>query len=331
MNDRRRGWVSDAWWVIDDASEVRARPRGLTRFGERLVLFRDERGVVCALPARCPHRGADLSRGRVIDGTIACPYHGFRFDRGGRCVETPCEGARAIPPHLRARPLVVREAFGLVWLWRGDPSNVPEIPWFDALPRDTARSASAQMTWRSSLARTLEAMLDIHHLPIAHRSVGAGVTGTRLDPYEARVEDGVIRTAGVLRRDDGPRASTEGTRIAIDVRFPSQVHLVLSPSTPAFVACTPIDETHTWILTRYWVEVPVIGQVLAWLALRFELGLVQPDDQRLAEDAEPSTPSLETMCAVRADAGIVLWHRLADAAEKAAPLRSPQSRTTPRP
>lgn len=313
MDERRRGWVNDAWWVIDDAAEVRSRPRGLTRFGERLVLFRDASGVLCALPARCPHRGADLSRGRVVEGTIECPYHGFRFTAEGRCVETPCEGsARAIPTRLGARPLLVREAFGLVWLWRGDPSRATEIPWFDALPRDTARSASAEMTWRATLARTLEAMMDIHHLPIAHRSVGAGVTGARLDPYEARVEDGVIRTSGVLRRD----AAHEGSRIAIDVRFPSQVHLVLSPSTPAFVACAPIDETRTWILTRYWVEVPVLGAMLAWLALRFELGLVQPDDRRLAEDAEPSTPSLETMCAVRADAGIVLWHRMADAAAR---------------
>lgn len=310
MNDRRRGWVDDAWWVIEDAAEVRSSPRGVTRFGERLVLFRDDKSAVCALSARCPHRGADLSRGRVIDGTIACPYHGFRFTGEGRCVETPCEGARPIPSRLKARPLLVREAFGLVWLWRGDPARVTEIPRFDALPSDTARSASAEMTWRASLARTMEAMMDIHHLPIAHRSIGAGVTGARLDPYEARVEHGVIRTSGVLRRDD----AGEGTRITIDVRFPSQIHLVLSPSTPAFVACTPIDETRTWILTRYWVEVPLLGSMLAWLALRFELGLVQPDDQRIAEDAEPRAPSIETMCAVRADAGIVLWHRMADAA-----------------
>jgi phenylpropionate dioxygenase-like ring-hydroxylating dioxygenase large terminal subunit len=318
MNDRRRGWVNDAWWVIDDASEVRSSPRGITRFGERLVLFRDANGAVCALPARCPHRGADLSRGHVVNGTIACPYHGFRFTGEGRCVEAPCEGARAIPSRLDARPLVVREALGLVWLWRGDPSRATEIPWFDALPRETSRSATAEMTWRASLARTMEAMMDIHHLPIAHRAIGAGVTGALLDPYDARVEDGVIRTSGVLRRDE----AHAGTRIAIDVRFPSQIHLVLSPSTPAFVACTPVDETRTWIVTRYWVEVPwvgpVIGGALAWLALRFELGLVQPDDQRIAEDADPETPSLETMCAVRADAGVVLWHRLADTVQRLA-------------
>ncbi len=314
MNDRRRGWVNDAWWVIEDASRVRGSPRGITRFGERLVLFRDAQSALCCLPARCPHRGADLSRGRVVSGAIECPYHGFRFEGGGRCVATPCEGSeRSIPLRLDARPLLVREAFGLVWLWRGDPSRATEIPWFDALPRETSRSSSAEMTWRATLSRTVEAMMDIHHLPIAHRSVGTGITGTRLDPFEARAEQGVIRTAGILRRE----GASAGTRIAIDVRFPSQIHLVLSPSTPAFVACTPIDETHTWIVTRYWVDVPVLGALLAWLALRFELGLVQPDDQRIAEDADPVTPDLETMCAVRADAGIVLWHRMADAAARA--------------
>ena len=46
-------------------------------------------GRVVALPDACPHRGSPLSAGCVVDGTVRCAYHGFRFDGQGRCVLIP--------------------------------------------------------------------------------------------------------------------------------------------------------------------------------------------------------------------------------------------------
>ena len=321
----RRGWATSTWYVIESAARVKRAPLGLTRFGERLVLFRDASGTVRAVDARCPHRGADLSTGRVLSGELECPYHGFRFDGDGRCAAMPCEGrARHAPDRMRARAHHVREAHGFVWLWRGESEPIGEPEWLSELPTTLARSAYAEMVWRATLTRTMESMMDIHHFPHAHRRIGGGSVGPLLDPYEARLEDGHIRTTGVLRADDGrPYDGASGQRFRIDVRFPSLVHLRLAPRTPAFVACTPIDDEHTWIGVRYWVDVPVLGSLLAWLAIRTELGLVQPDDQRISETSSPREPTLAELCPVRADAGIVLWHRLADRASAERARRLP--------
>src|SRR5919199_380087 len=61
--------------------------------GEDLVLFRDEFGRPGLMGLHCPHRGADLSYGRIEDGGLRCLYHGWLFDVQGRCLEQPGEPA----------------------------------------------------------------------------------------------------------------------------------------------------------------------------------------------------------------------------------------------
>ena len=115
--------IPNQWYPIFDSGRLRrGRPTGVTRLGRELVLWRRADGSVAALPDRCPHRSARLSRGRIRDDQIACPYHGFRFDGRGRCVLVPANGADApIPDSLHTEPAPVREGHGLVWLWHGDP------------------------------------------------------------------------------------------------------------------------------------------------------------------------------------------------------------------
>ena len=47
-------------------------------------------GELCAVQGTCPHREGPLGEGRVVDQTVACPWHGFRFD--------PRSGQAAVPP-----------------------------------------------------------------------------------------------------------------------------------------------------------------------------------------------------------------------------------------
>src|SRR6266545_3767693 len=66
-------------------------PLPVRLLGEDLVLFRDERGRPGLLGLHCSHRGADLSYGRLEDGGIRCIYHGWLYDRHGRCIDQPGE------------------------------------------------------------------------------------------------------------------------------------------------------------------------------------------------------------------------------------------------
>ena len=61
--------IPNQWYAVLSSSEVkRGRPAGVTRFGRRLVFWRDEDGNVACLDGTCCHRGADLAAGRVEGG-----------------------------------------------------------------------------------------------------------------------------------------------------------------------------------------------------------------------------------------------------------------------
>lgn len=261
-DDERPSDAIEGWWVVEEARRVGRAPRSITRHGERLVLWRDAAGTLHAHHAQCPHRGVDLGEGRVVRGELECPYHGFRFDGTGRCTAIPCEGAaKKAPERMRLRRYEVREERGLVWLWHGarrDP--LPPLPWPDAMPPDDRGSCTRTMLWKVPLPRVMEAMLDLHHFPFAHRRLAYGV-GARLDPWTVRTEDGMVRAEGWLRRDEDPPGT--GWRFAIDARPPALLYLSFLAWFGGLVACTPVDDESTYIVARFIVRVPVIGRLLA--------------------------------------------------------------------
>jgi phenylpropionate dioxygenase-like ring-hydroxylating dioxygenase large terminal subunit len=90
----RCGALADFFYVACLASELsRKRPLARRIFNIDIALFRDERGRAIAVRDRCLHRATALSAGVVVDGKIACPYHGWMYDGDGRCVHIPSLGA----------------------------------------------------------------------------------------------------------------------------------------------------------------------------------------------------------------------------------------------
>jgi phenylpropionate dioxygenase-like ring-hydroxylating dioxygenase large terminal subunit len=70
--------IPNQWYVVMDSSQVKDRPVGVTRMGEKLVFWRDGAGKVSCLRDKCVHRGVRLSAGQVMDnGRLQCPFHGF--------------------------------------------------------------------------------------------------------------------------------------------------------------------------------------------------------------------------------------------------------------
>ncbi len=102
--------------------------------GEDLLLYRSGSGELTATSAYCPHMnnympnglspGAELSQ-LLAGDELLCPFHGWRFDREGRC-RVPA--GQRVPPAVRAgRPLLrrwrVREREGVLQIGpeiRGD-------------------------------------------------------------------------------------------------------------------------------------------------------------------------------------------------------------------
>ena len=123
----------NAWYVACTPQEIDDKPLGRTICSERMVFYRGPRGQVAALDDWCPHRGAPLSLGRVIEGKLVCGYHGLEMGCDGRTIAMPGQRVRGFPP-VRSYPVVERHGF--VWVWPGDAAaadaaTIPHLHWAD--------------------------------------------------------------------------------------------------------------------------------------------------------------------------------------------------------
>jgi nitrite reductase/ring-hydroxylating ferredoxin subunit/DMSO/TMAO reductase YedYZ heme-binding membrane subunit len=68
------GFVEAGRW--EEIEEGRARV--ICAGGERIAIFRHQ-GQPAALGNVCAHQGGPLGEGRIIDGCVTCPWHGFQY------------------------------------------------------------------------------------------------------------------------------------------------------------------------------------------------------------------------------------------------------------
>src|SRR6266545_4158465 len=108
-------------------------PLPIRLLGEDLVLFRDETGKPGLLALHCSHRGADLSYRRIEGGGLRCLYHGWLYDRGGRCLEQPGEpGGSTFHERIRHTAYPCIERAGIVFAYMG-PAEPPLPPAYEFL------------------------------------------------------------------------------------------------------------------------------------------------------------------------------------------------------
>ena len=107
-------FIKNQWYAVEFGPAVEAQPVRVPVHGHNLVLYRAAGGTVVAQSDLCVHRGGALSGGRVTDGCLQCPYHGWTYDSDGRCVRIPANRPRrADPPQGPHRHVPVRGALRL--------------------------------------------------------------------------------------------------------------------------------------------------------------------------------------------------------------------------
>jgi phenylpropionate dioxygenase-like ring-hydroxylating dioxygenase large terminal subunit len=120
-------------WYVACLSRELKRDKTLRRviYDRGYVLFRDRNGDVACLPDRCLHRAALLSEGKVKNGDLACPYHGWVYNPDGRVVRVPSEGPDSKPSgRLCHKKVPAVEQDGAVWIWTGEGEPRESVPPF---------------------------------------------------------------------------------------------------------------------------------------------------------------------------------------------------------
>jgi nitrite reductase/ring-hydroxylating ferredoxin subunit len=153
-----------SWFRVAFSDEVRDL-RAVNLLGKKILLFRDEEGVVRATGATCPHLGADLSRAKIVNGAVECPFHGWRFDGSGACTAIPyCE---RIPARAKLPSFAVREVNGMIFLGNGAPDfELPEVPELGA--RGWSRPHPLRWKIRMHVQEIIENAVDLGHFSHVH-------------------------------------------------------------------------------------------------------------------------------------------------------------------
>ena len=117
---------ANVWTIVGDARDLkRDKPLPCASPASASSSSATPAAQACALIDRCPHRGVALSLGRVGNGDIECPFHGWRFDGAGTNCDVPWN-PDAKRENLSAVALPCREFGGLLWLYTGvDPNEEP--------------------------------------------------------------------------------------------------------------------------------------------------------------------------------------------------------------
>ena len=208
------GWYALA--CSDDLAPGDVRP--LYYFDQHLVLFRTEDGHAHVTAAFCPHLGAHLGYGGKVEGdAIVCPFHGWRFDGAGVCVDVPY--ARKIPRRAANGPCLysypVDERNRMIWAWH-HPRRIPPLFTLDDVPEltDPDWSEPTRFEWEvnTPIQEAGENAVDVAHFVTVH--------GTEMP--EAR-----ITLAGFRRETDvTARVPAIGEDGNIDLTRQDKMHLV---------------------------------------------------------------------------------------------------------
>ncbi len=96
---------------VDSIPDNRARI--ISILGERVAIFKYD-GKLSALSNVCRHQNGPLGEGKIIDGCVTCPWHGYQY----------LPGSGASPPPFTERVSTFRTKLidGTVWL---DPRPLP--------------------------------------------------------------------------------------------------------------------------------------------------------------------------------------------------------------
>ncbi|MFI0777064.1 Rieske 2Fe-2S domain-containing protein [Streptomyces sp. NPDC021212] len=166
--------LASGWYVALPSAELRRGPRRTTLFGDACVAWRGEDGRAHVQGAICPHAGAALYGGKVVDGALECPFHRWRFDESGACVFVP---GRRPPARAAVTSLPTRECSGYVWVWYGNGPpryEPPDLPDLRARRFPSTRSFRLADPTRATTRRILENTYDPDHLVALHGLTVAG-------------------------------------------------------------------------------------------------------------------------------------------------------------
>ncbi len=204
--------VPFGWYAISFADDLKpGELKPLHYFGREMVLFRTESGEAHVIDAFCAHLGAHLGYGGKVKGdAVSCPFHGWRWNGAGQCIEIPY--AQRIPPLMQrssaihSYPTIERNRFIYVWYHPENKKPLWDIPTC-AETTNSEWSDFKKFSWvvKSHIQEQAENSVDSAHFRFVHGTVNV--------PRYETTYDGYKRSAVMKSKMRTPRGNVDGAII----------------------------------------------------------------------------------------------------------------------
>jgi 5,5'-dehydrodivanillate O-demethylase len=304
------------WHPVAACSELVERPvKAIKILGEPLVLYRDKKGRPGLVGDTCAHRRASMLYGIPEDDGLRCAYHGWKYDRTGRCAEMPAEPAGStFKERIKIPAYPVEELGGLLFAYLG-PEPAPLLPRWDLLVRDDALRDIGLAVVPCNWVQIMENGLDPVHVEWLHQHFNnyvldrLGREGDKKSPQHHEKIGFDVFEHGIIKRRvlEGETEESEDWRTGHPIIFPN---ILLSGSVrrPTFQIRVPIDDTHT---AHWWYSCYVASPGAA-AAPQEKIPFYKVPVPSVDEDGEPQWTLLDN----NSGQDIAMWYTQGPVADR---------------
>ncbi|WP_222829198.1 Rieske 2Fe-2S domain-containing protein [Segniliparus rotundus] len=242
-------FVPFGWYAVLRSKELpRNKLASLHYFGKALIAFRGPDGKATVRDAYCPHYGAHLGGGKLVDGTVECPFHGWRFDAQGACVLAPFSQRT---PKVSIAGLPVLEHSGLIFVYVGpgepawEPKPIPET-----VSHQFASPIDDRVRVRVHIQEMRENIVDESHFHYIHKQSEPPIQNLQPDGPFAELRGRIRRSVLGFELDNTFDCSMYGPGVMV-VRTHGR-----ALSVTAIALTTPVDDTTSEIRMLYLLRKP---------------------------------------------------------------------------
>jgi phenylpropionate dioxygenase-like ring-hydroxylating dioxygenase large terminal subunit len=164
----RRYWIPAL--LARELPQPDCPPVRVKLMSERLIAFRDTTGRVGIMDEFCAHRGVSLWFARNEENGLRCPYHGWKYDVHGQCIEVPSEPeASGFCNRIRLTAYPCVELGDVIWVYMGPAGRRPPLPAFEWASVPPSHRFVSKRTQECNHLQAMEGGIDSAHVSFLHR------------------------------------------------------------------------------------------------------------------------------------------------------------------
>ena len=270
--------------------------KAVTLMNEQLVLFKAADGEYRLSGRFCPHRGVDLSYGRLEADGLRCPFHGWLFDGKGHCLEQPAQPAGSNTHTLVKHPSYpCEERNGVIFAYLGD-GEAPAFPALDCFTAPASHVFAYKGLWYCNWLQALEVGIDPVHASFLHRFLADDSLDEAYGrQFRDEAVDSSMPLTKVLREFDCPEIRAEETDFGIrllTLREISEESTHVRVTNLLFPNAIVIPMSNEMVIAQW--HVPVDDESCYWYSMFISFGKPVNKELMRAHDGVPMLLSFLT-------------------------------------